>query len=73
MRCPTCGCECSNIGFGKRLKAARMKAGLSRRVLGEKLGYNEQEIKRWECEWTTPRPANLKLVVGWIEENNDVL
>jgi len=67
MICPTCGHECDAIPFPLRLRTARNKRGLSREQAAELLGYDFATIKRWEEGKITPRPANLKLVVDWIE------
>ena len=40
---------------GSRLKALRIRYGLSQKDLAEQLGYSVSTISNWECDRTIPR------------------
>ncbi len=65
--CPTCGSDCDELGLGDLLKAARLRAGLSREQLARVLGYHPDEIKRWEVGRSKPHPQNMKVIRIWLE------
>ena len=41
--------------FGKAIKIARTKAGMTQEQLGEKIGYTKQAISNWEMGKSIPR------------------
>lgn len=45
--------------FGKRLRAARVAAGISQTALGEKVGATRQTVRTWELDLNRPYPDNI--------------
>ena len=45
---------------GQRIKAARKKAGLTQKQLGEKLGLSFQSVAQWENDLRNPKRETLK-------------
>jgi transcriptional regulator with XRE-family HTH domain len=48
--------------IGRRLREARMAAGLSREVLGEELQVHTGSIARWETGGAVPHPFHLQRI-----------
>lgn len=57
--------------FGSLLKKKRLEKGLSRRALGEKLGYNSLTVMRWENNKSKPYNFSLEVICDYfkLEEN----
>lgn len=59
--------------FGKRLRAARRKAGLTQKELAKAAGTYQEEISRWENGYKLPGVYTLykmakamNVSVGWL-------
>ena len=61
-------------GLGKRIKAARKKAGMTLENVADCLGVSKQVVQFWETEYRTPTVANLKaLADALLIEPGDLL
>ena len=49
---------------GQLIKAARVKAGLTQKELGEKLGLAYQTVAQWENDLRKPKLETLKRIAG---------
>lgn len=45
-------------GYGGRIKAAREALGMTQAMLGQRLGYNQTAVSRWELERLEPSRAD---------------
>ena len=60
--------------LGKRVRAARVAAGLTQAALGEALGVSHTQIARWETGRAEPRiAALLKLAAALVVEVNQLI
>jgi transcriptional regulator with XRE-family HTH domain len=60
-------------GLGKRIAAAREKAGLSQTELGKAFGLTRSAVSQWESEGTEPTPANLRAIAMRCDVDYDWL
>ena len=49
---------------GEQIKAARKKAGLTQRQLGEKLGISYQAVAQWENDLRNPKIESLRAIAN---------
>lgn len=52
---------------GERIKAARGKAGLTQKQLGEKLGISYQAVAQWENDLRNPKIKSLRAIANALE------
>lgn len=52
---------------GERIKAARKKAGLTQKELGEKLGVSYQTLAQWENNLRNPKYATLQRIATALD------
>jgi transcriptional regulator with XRE-family HTH domain len=60
-------------GLGKRIAAARERAGLSQTKLGKAFGLTRSAVSQWESENTEPTPANLRAIAVQCDVDYDWL
>lgn len=56
-----------------RIKAARTKAGLTQRQLGDLVGVTPQAVSQWERNETAPEPTNYEQLARALRMSIDVL
>jgi len=66
-RCDTCGAITMDATLGACLMAVREKLRLTRKQLGEVLGYSGKTIKKYE--WTTPSKKYREKLEIFVREN----
>lgn len=59
--------------FGKKLKEARQKAGLSQEQLAEKLSVSRSAVAKWETDKGMPDIDNLKAIAQLLNVSIDYL
>ena len=52
---------------GQRIKAARKKAGLTQKELGERMGQSFQSIAQWENDLRNPKLETLQRIANALE------
>lgn len=52
--------------LGQAIRTRREALGLSRRDLGEVVGYSARTIEAWEKAERSPRLGALRLLNGWV-------
>ncbi len=50
--------------IGERIKAARKKAGLTQKQLGEKMGISYQAVAQWENDLRNPKIETLRAIAN---------
>jgi WD40 repeat protein/transcriptional regulator with XRE-family HTH domain len=56
-------------GFGTRLLALRMRAGLSQQEVAARLGVSERAVRAWEAGASYPDPTNLQgLLASYLQQ-----
>lgn len=53
------------FSIGERLKAERVRLGLSQEAFGEKIGTSGRTVKKYEGNETSPRAAELLTAAGF--------
>lgn len=56
----------------KSIKTARLKAGLSRKVLAKKIGVRPETLARWEREEYSPDPRNMRRLVRALQTKHEL-
>lgn len=59
--------ERSAMQISERIKAARKKAGLTQRQLGEKMGISYQAVSQWENDLRNPKIETLRAIANALE------
>ena len=55
------------MSLGKRIKEARLKAGLSQEKTAELLGLSRQAVAKWESGRSAPSTANLLKLAALLQ------
>lgn len=58
---------------GQRIKAARKKAGLTQKELGNRLGISYQTLAQWENDLRNPKYETLQRIAAALNISADVL
>ena len=66
MDCDTCGADVSNENLPDYMREIRQKTGLTRRQIGEKLGYKYSTVKKYE--WCRTSSVYWKKFKIFIED-----
>lgn len=53
--------------ISERIKAARKKAGLTQKQLGEKMGISYQAVSQWENDLRNPKIETLRAIANALE------
>lgn len=59
--------------FSARLKELRQKKNISQNRLGEKIGFSQQAVAKWETDRATPSPETLASIAMFFDVSTDYL
>ena len=55
----------------RRLKAARLRLGLTQREAADQIGVPSNTWSRWERGEVRPQGLNLRAVLAWLEKERE--